>query len=273
MPRSVSSKAAFRSASILGHVGAEVPGDGADLVLRQPGHAHPLGDPLDLARARARGARLGRGRRQGPAGPLAPRDDVLGEEAARAQLGHPERELAHAGLERARPAAVPAVAGGLAHLVGPGVHDAVGDVLGESADELLQVDGPVLEPGHRARLHRDSCYILHAASVPFLEPDLSRFQIPGRRPPRVQSQSEQALTPTFPTRSAGNRENIAGLPSGRVELVAGDICDAGLLDGLVPGCDAVVHCAAETHNDSSIADPEPFLRTNVFCQVELTPIC
>ncbi len=43
----------------------------------------------------------------------------------------------------------------------------------------------------------------------------------------------------------------------------GDVCDAGLLDGLVPGCDAVVHCAAETHNDSSIADPEPFLRTNV----------
>ena len=61
---------------------------------------------------------------------------------------------------------------------------------------------------------------------------------------------------------AGRRENIAGLPSDRVELVVGDICDAGLLDGLVPGCDAVVHCAAETHNDGSIADPEPFLRTN-----------
>ena len=62
---------------------------------------------------------------------------------------------------------------------------------------------------------------------------------------------------------AGRRENIAGLPSDRVELVGGDICDAGLLDELVPACDAVVHCAAETHNDSSIADPEPFLRTNV----------
>ena len=62
---------------------------------------------------------------------------------------------------------------------------------------------------------------------------------------------------------AGRRDNIAGLPSDRVELVVGDVCDAGLLDGLVPGCDAVVHCAAETHNDSSIADPEPFLRTNV----------
>ena len=62
---------------------------------------------------------------------------------------------------------------------------------------------------------------------------------------------------------AGRRENIAGLPSDRAGLVVGDICDAGLLDELVPECDAVVHCAAETHNDSSIADPEPFLRTNV----------
>ena len=62
---------------------------------------------------------------------------------------------------------------------------------------------------------------------------------------------------------AGRRENIAGLASDRVELVVGDICDAGLLDELVPECDAIVHCAAETHNDSSIADPEPFLRTNV----------
>ena len=61
----------------------------------------------------------------------------------------------------------------------------------------------------------------------------------------------------------GRRENIAGLPSDGVELVVGDICDAGLLDGLVPECDAVAHCAAETHNDSSIADPGPFLRTNV----------
>ena len=62
---------------------------------------------------------------------------------------------------------------------------------------------------------------------------------------------------------AGNPENIAGLPADRVELVVGDICDAGLLDRLVPGHDAIVHYAAESHNDNSIADPEPFLRTNV----------
>ena len=62
---------------------------------------------------------------------------------------------------------------------------------------------------------------------------------------------------------AGNPENIAGLPADRVELVVGDVCDAGLLERIVPGHDAIVHFAAESHNDNSIADPEPFLRTNV----------
>lgn len=71
---------------------------------------------------------------------------------------------------------------------------------------------------------------------------------------------------------AGNEENIAGLPEDRVKLVVGDICDKELLDGLVPGHDAIVHYAAESHNDNSIADPEPFLRTNVegtYCLLEV----
>ena len=46
---------------------------------------------------------------------------------------------------------------------------------------------------------------------------------------------------------AGNPENIAGLPEDRVELVVGDICDADLLDRIVPGHDAIVHYAAESH--------------------------
>ena len=61
---------------------------------------------------------------------------------------------------------------------------------------------------------------------------------------------------------AGNPVNIAGLPESQVELVVGDVCDAALLDRLVPGHDAIVHYAAESHNDNSIADPEPFVRTN-----------
>ena len=62
---------------------------------------------------------------------------------------------------------------------------------------------------------------------------------------------------------AGNPENLAGIPEGRCELVVGDICDAGLVDRLVGSADAVVHFAAESHNDNSIADPGPFVRTNV----------
>ncbi|HIZ45564.1 MAG TPA: dTDP-glucose 4,6-dehydratase [Candidatus Olsenella pullistercoris] len=72
---------------------------------------------------------------------------------------------------------------------------------------------------------------------------------------------------------AGNPENIAGLPEDRVELVVGDVCDEGLLDELVPGHDAIVHFAAESHNDNSIADPEPFVRTNVVGTYRLLEAC
>ena len=72
---------------------------------------------------------------------------------------------------------------------------------------------------------------------------------------------------------AGNPENIAGLPADRVELVVGDICDAALVDRLVSETDAVVHYAAESHNDNSIADPSPFLRTNVEGTYTLIEAC
>lgn len=69
---------------------------------------------------------------------------------------------------------------------------------------------------------------------------------------------------------AGNPANIEGT---RAELVVGDICDAELLDRIVPGHDAIVHFAAESHNDNSIADPEPFLRTNVEGTYRLLEAC
>ena len=62
---------------------------------------------------------------------------------------------------------------------------------------------------------------------------------------------------------AGNLENIKSILGDRVEFVHGNICDAELLDKIVPGHDAIVHYAAESHNDNSIANPEPFLKTNV----------
>ncbi len=62
---------------------------------------------------------------------------------------------------------------------------------------------------------------------------------------------------------AGNRASLAGLPENRVTFVHGDIADASLVDTLVPGIDAIVHYAAESHNDNSLNDPRPFLDTNI----------
>lgn len=72
---------------------------------------------------------------------------------------------------------------------------------------------------------------------------------------------------------AGNLENIAGLDESRVHFVHGDICDSDLLDKIVPGHDAIVHYAAESHNDNSIADPSPFVQTNVFGTFCLLEAC
>ncbi len=62
---------------------------------------------------------------------------------------------------------------------------------------------------------------------------------------------------------AGNADSLADLPSDRVRLVVGDICDAELVNQLVSECDAVVHFAAESHNDNSLNNPWPFVNTNI----------
>ncbi|WP_062530368.1 dTDP-glucose 4,6-dehydratase [Demequina rhizosphaerae] len=58
--------------------------------------------------------------------------------------------------------------------------------------------------------------------------------------------------------------NAASLPEDpRVTLVKGDIADAETVDALVAEADAVVHFAAESHNDNSLDDPWPFVHTNL----------
>ena len=61
---------------------------------------------------------------------------------------------------------------------------------------------------------------------------------------------------------AGNRANIEEILGDRVELVVGDIADAELVDKLAAKADAIVHYAAESHNDNSLKDPSPFIYTN-----------
>lgn len=68
---------------------------------------------------------------------------------------------------------------------------------------------------------------------------------------------------------AANLDSLAGLPADRVDLVVGDVADRETVDALVSRADAVVHFAAESHNDNSLADPAPFVRTNLVGTFEL----
>ena len=61
---------------------------------------------------------------------------------------------------------------------------------------------------------------------------------------------------------AGSRSALDGLGDA-IRLVEGNLTDTALVDRLVAESDAVVHFAAETHVDNSLADPAPFLYSNV----------
>ena len=63
---------------------------------------------------------------------------------------------------------------------------------------------------------------------------------------------------------AGNLANLAPVSgSPRLRFVRGDIADPALVRSLVPGHDAVVNFATETHVDRSISGAAPFVATNV----------
>ncbi len=74
--------------------------------------------------------------------------------------------------------------------------------------------------------------------------------------PEVQVTVLDALT------YASDGSSLADLGD-HVTFVEGDITDGPLVDRLVGETDVVVHFAAETHNDNSLVDPSPFLRTNI----------
>jgi dTDP-glucose 4,6-dehydratase len=63
---------------------------------------------------------------------------------------------------------------------------------------------------------------------------------------------------------SGNVANLAPVADDpRFTFVRGDICDAVLVNDLMPGHDAVVHFAAESHVDRSIEGAALFVTTNV----------
>lgn len=135
-------------------VGVQARGDGAHLLLGEPGDAHLLGHPLHLAGAGAGGVHLGHGGHEGAVGALVALEHVLREEAAGAELGDAQRQRADAGGEAALAVAVAAVRPAAAQLVGLSAHHGVHDLLGEPAQQLLHVDGAVVEPGHGEHVRR-----------------------------------------------------------------------------------------------------------------------
>lgn len=65
---------------------------------------------------------------------------------------------------------------------------------------------------------------------------------------------------------AGNRASLLDIPpeqATRLTITEGDIAEPDLTDQVVGRADAVVHFAAESHNDNSLSNPEPFVHTNV----------
>ena len=67
---------------------------------------------------------------------------------------------------------------------------------------------------------------------------------------------------------AGDRASLAPVADA-ITFVEGDVTDAPLVDQLVADTDVVVHFAAESHNDNSLHDPWPFVRTNVIGTYQL----
>ncbi|MDP1853676.1 MAG: dTDP-glucose 4,6-dehydratase [Candidatus Omnitrophota bacterium] len=64
---------------------------------------------------------------------------------------------------------------------------------------------------------------------------------------------------------AGKGDNLKDKESNRrYKFIQGDICDAKIVDKIIPNCEIIVNFAAESHVDRSILYPDDFVRTNVF---------
>src|SRR3989338_8708606 len=63
---------------------------------------------------------------------------------------------------------------------------------------------------------------------------------------------------------SGNPANLKDIEKNKkYKFFKGDICDSGIVETAMKGCDAVVNFAAETHVDRSVGNPESFISTNI----------
>jgi len=77
------------------------------------------------------------------------------------------------------------------------------------------------------------------------------------------SETDHTITVLDALTYAGNLASLSDLPPSRFSFVHGSITDRALVTELVRSHDIVVHFAAESHNDNSLAEPWPFVDTNL----------
>nr|AJD20012.1 dTDP-glucose 4,6-dehydratase [uncultured bacterium] len=96
--------------------------------------------------------------------------------------------------------------------------------------------------------------ILVTGGAGFIGSHFVRRALSGSRPPEIVVLDKLTY--------AGNERNLEPVAD-RVQLIVGDICDPVVTAAAMRGVDAVVHLAAESHVDRSIAGATEFVRTNV----------
>ena len=88
--------------------------------------------------------------------------------------------------------------------------------------------------------------------------------VPGGDAAGVPDVGPTAVTVLDKLTYSGNLANLAPVRDDpRLRFVQGDICDPVVVDEVVAGHDVIVHFAAESHVDRSIAGAAPFVTTNV----------
>lgn len=78
----------------------------------------------------------------------------------------------------------------------------------------------------------------------------------------VQNHPDYQVTVVDALTYAGDRGRLAEIED-KITFVQADICDYDKMVELMAGVDIVAHFAAHTHVDRSIADPGPFLQSNI----------
>lgn len=146
----------------------------------------------------------------------------------------------------------------------------VGTAIGTAADRPT-APGPAVvrqQPLADGTGVRDAPRILVTGGAGFIGSHYVRSLLNGDHPGTENARVTVVDSLTY----AGNPANLP-LDHPRLTFVKGDICDQRMLADVVPGHDSVMHFAAESHVDRSLAGAAEFVRTNVGGTQSLLEAC